>query len=703
MAPLRHLYPPLMKCPLVSRAVQAALGWSALAWFPPATAQPVAPEVALPSVAVRATALRSNSGTKTDTPLIETPQSISVVTADKMRERGAQSVVEALRYTPGVQVNWMGNDELRNDWVSLRGFISLFNSDYRDGMQQLRYDQVRVRTEPYSLERIDIVRGPSSMLYGQGTPGGIVDKTTKRPRAEPLREVEVQLGSFERRQAAFDLGGPLDAAGDWSFRLTGLARDAQTAYRYDAAHSVPDSRRFLAPAFAWRPNASTSLTVLANAQEDRNGTTAGLLPPYRAMVGDHGFDRFVKQTSALSYLFEHRFNDDWQVRQHLRNQQGELEYQEISSFTQPDAAGRIEARDGFASRQAMHSVSVDNQLQGRLRHGAFEHTVLAGLDYRRLRGVDLYLNARAGPLDLWSPVYGQAIEVLPAFYDERERTTQSGVYLQDQVKFDRWALVLGGRQDHTLSHIDNLIDQRVTQESARKFSGRMGLAYLSPGGAVPYASYATSFDPQSGTAHDGNPFKPSTGRQFELGVKYQPKASRDLVAVSVFDISQRNLLTTDPVHAFFSVQQGEVTSRGVELEVKSGLTRNLELVGAATYNLVRIAQSNNGDVGKTPTMTPRQMVSAWLQHSQPDGPLRGLGWGGGLRYVGATFVDADNTLRNGGVALFDTAMHYTSGAWRFALKANNLFDKEVITCRYTWFDCRYGVPRSLLATATYHH
>ena len=670
-----------------------------------------APVSQLPSVTVTGgveptygyIAEEARSATKTGTPLAETPQSISVVTEGEVRNRGAQSVAEAIRYTPGVFANYYGSDETRNDWIQLRGFAST-TMNYRDGLSQLDFDQLRVRDEPYGLERIEILRGPASVLYGKVAPGGVVNKVSKLPTVAPLREVALQAGSHDRRQAAFDLGGALDAGGEFSYRLTGLLREADTPYEYDSRHSIPDDRRYFAPAFTWRPSAATSLTLLANYQKERSGPTYTQLYPYRVMTGDYSFDRYDKTTQSAGYLFEHAFNDAWTVRQNFRYQEGKLDYNEINDNVLADD-GRTLSRTGYATVQRAHGLVVDSQLQGRLRHGLFEHTLLAGLDYRQRTGTEYYRDVVVGDLDILRPVYGQHIPYPDAsrtWLDTRETTRQTGVYLQDQVKYDRkWVVMLGGRQDWARTEAtDRLADARSVEKS-HKFTGRVGFVYLADNGLAPYASYSTSFEPQSGSDFGGNRFVPTTGRQLEAGVKYQPADSQSMIALSVFSLEQQDVLTADLVHDGFSTQEGEVASRGAELEAKAALGKGLDLLASYTFNPVRISKSNYGDEGKYQPLSPKHMASAWLNYALPGDVLAGLSLGVGARYIGKTYVDSDNTLQNGSFVLFDAAVRYETGKWSLAVNATNLFDREVITCRNSLANCRYGAPRSVIATASY--
>ncbi|WP_144632306.1 TonB-dependent siderophore receptor [Bordetella genomosp. 13] len=646
----------------------------------------------------------TTTGSKSATALREIPQSVSVVGAQEMRDRGAQTVAQAVQYVPGVQVNNFGGSEVRNDWIVLRGFDAKITGDYRDGLNQLPYDQIRVRMDPYALERVEVIRGPSSVLYGQVAPGGLVNRITKRPTRDAFGEIQLQAGSFERRQAAFDVGGPLDDGGKYLYRLTGILRDAGTQDEYDSSHRYPDDLGYIAPAFTWQPDADTSFTLLTHYQHDRTDGESRPVYPFHTLVGDYDFNKYDRKTYSVGYLFERRFNSGFTVRQNARYQYGDLDQRDLYSLSMlPD--GHTIRRYALASKEHADGVVADNQAEWKFAAGPTQHTLLAGLDYRFQNGQQRYRQGLAPNLDLADPRYGLDIPYPTAagtIIDQKEINRQMGLYLQDQIKLDRWMLTLGGRQDWARATRQDYLAGQTTRTQDDAFTGRAGVAYLFGNGLTPYASYSTSFLPQSGTSKSGSPFVPTKGEQYEIGLKYQPPGSRSLAAISLFDLRQRNVLTPDPTDLAFSVQTGEIRSRGVELEGKAELARGLFLLASYTYNDVEVTRSNNPvELGHAPIVTPRHMASAWLDYTLPASTLAGLGMGAGIRYVGKTYANVANTLENGSSVMVDAAIHYDTGPWRFAVNANNVFDKTTIVCRNNTLNCRYGLERSVVGTVAY--
>ncbi|WP_082988134.1 TonB-dependent siderophore receptor [Bordetella bronchialis] len=645
------------------------------------------------------------TGSKTDTPLREIPQSISVVTQQEMRDRNDLSVAQAVQYVPGVQVNNFGSNDVRNDWIVLRGFDAKLSGDYRDNLSQMPYDQIRMRMDPYALERIDVIRGPSSVLYGQVAPGGIVNRVTKRPTAEAFGDVGIQFGSWDRKQAQFDLGGPIDKDGKYLYRLTGIWRDAGTQDKYDAGHRYPDDLGYIAPAFTWRPDADTSFTLLTNWQHDRTGGESRPVYPTHTLVGDYDFNKYDREQYSIGYQFSHRFNSAFTVRQNARYQKGWLDQRDLYALRMlPD--GHTISRYALVSKESADSFVIDNQAEFKFQTGPAEHVLLAGVDYQFLDGQQHYRQGTAPTLDLDNPKYGLDIPYpseAGTIIDLKQINRQLGVYLQDQIKLDKkWVLTLGGRQDWARSDSNDRLAGDTTRQNDDDFTTRAGLAYLFDNGITPYVSYSTSFLPQAGATKDGTPFKPTKGQQYEVGVKYQPPGGNSYVAVSVYDLTQTNVLTTDPTDIAFSVQTGKVRARGVELEGKANLTRNLDVLASYTFNDIRVKRSNNpAEEGNMPIVTPEHMASAWLNYTLPSGLLRGLGMGAGVRYIGKTYADVANTITNDDAVLFDAGLHYEIRGWRLGLNVINLFNKETVVCRNTTLNCRYGQERTFVGTLSY--
>ncbi|MBB4842341.1 iron complex outermembrane receptor protein [Paucibacter oligotrophus] len=679
------------------------------------------------------TAKRSATGTKTDTALTETPQSISVIAAGEIEARAATNLKEAVGYTAGVTPSV--SYDAREDLISLRGFPFDWASSYLDGLQMPSSTYGNALLEPYGLERVEVLKGPASMLYGASSTGGLLNMVSKRPLADAFRELQLQLGDHDRRQLAADLSGPVGADKTWRYRLTGLLRKSANEVEF-----VRDNRVFIAPSLSWHPSAQTQLTLLASYQKDdlgQSGGTQAFLPASgialpnpngkisrRTNGGEPGFDFYKKEQRALGYEVEHRFDPHWALQQSLRWRELRLDYQSGygMGLDADDAKQRTLKRSAFGSFGGNKSLSADTRLLTNWGTEALAHTSMLGLDYRHSKVDERNYFGAAPSIDIFAPVYG-ANMVLPAVpdADQTVENRQLGLYLQDQLKIaQRWTVTLGLRWDASR----NKVSERRSPDTAltkneSQLTGRAGLNYLFDNGLSPYLSVATSFTPTLDPNAYGEPFDARTGKQFELGLKYQPLGSDSLVTAAVFDIRQRNTLTADPdqaKHPFGQVQTGEYRSRGFELEARTqfdlGAPRALGATVAYTYLDPKYTKAAPGaellpfsNLGRAPKGIAKHSGSLWLDYRLPL--LKGSSVALGARYVG----ERPNTdMEMLGVpnsrfmlpafTVFDAALRYETGAYRLALNLANLADKEIYDC---WGDrCWYGAGRSLRATLSYN-
>jgi len=679
-------------------------------------------------------AQQSATGTKTDTPIIENPQSVSVVGRPQIEQQGSQTVADSLRYTAGVLAGSRPGN--RFDDVFIRGFGGFgFTAGYvqfLDGLKMQRGVSYAVpNIDAYGLERVEVIKGPASVLYGQSNPGGLVNMVSKRPTERPFGEVQFQAGNYSRMQAAFDIGGPLDKDGRLLYRLTGLGLDSSTAVDF-----TDQQRVFIAPALTWRPTEDTTITFLNHYQNDPKSyqpnylPAQGLLPgqpgvpsnPYGRLptsfyVGDPSHDSYKREWVSSGYELEHRFSEIWTVRQNLRYQHLTSEFYAIpanpgyANTANPNAIQRAKT----SVDEAFDGIVVDNQAEAKFNTGIINHKVLFGIDYQYSDARRLLGQARNVPnLSTLNPVYYQNIPRAAFQTDQTQESSQFGVYIQDQMKIDRLVLSLAGRHDtsqiqfNTLTLANNA--RSIVNQDDRQFTYRAGALYLFDSGLAPYANYATSFEPAPYLAAGDTPLLPMTGRQYEFGVKYQPPGYDALITASYFDIRQQNVVNADPSNIGYYVQTGEVSSRGFELEVKASLSKSLNLVGSYTYLDAEVtADRLPVNVGKRPFSVPENMASLWADYTFRGGQLGGLGLGGGVRYIGNTAGDPANTFFVPSVTLFDAAIHYDFGylrpelkGWSARINANNLFDKEYVAACYTLSNgCFWGARRTVVGTLKY--
>ena len=586
---------------------------------------------------------RATTATKTDTKLIETPQSISVVPSRQITEQGATELQDALRYTAGVRAEAYGFDTRQNN-VESRGFAVV---EYVDGLNRLLASgafPLMPRPDPYTFERVEVLRGPSSVLYGAGTTGGVANMVSKRPRLDFGGEIGVQYGTYDRKQLQFDVTGALNAERTLAGRLVGVVRDAgmQTDH-------VPNDRYLFAPSLLWRPDDRTSVTLLGLFQKDTTASSQQFMPVAatlkapggrrlsdRRFLGEPTGDTLATQQVAGTLLIDHRFNDWLKVNSSTRFVKSKVHFVEIfpDTYTNPDnpfhADGRTLDRLTYEVRQRNQAFTTDNNLQFDFVTGPLTHKVLVGIDYVNFRLKGSQASGATTPIDAYSPVYGN-FDLPPLERNPTLRQSQIGVYVQDQIRYGNWAsLVLGIRRDHAEArvHDTHTIDNAV--------SARVGLIVDVGYGFSPYVSYSESFQPVSGLDLYGRVFKPQRGRQYEAGVKWQPE-SGTLVTLSAFHIRETNRLTNDPDNVLNTVQTGQVRSRGVELEASWAVTPDINLIGAYTFTDAKITRSGDPtEIGERLDSVPKHMASIWGVKTFKLSDDWAVRVGLGLRYVGPT-------------------------------------------------------------------
>lgn len=663
------------------------------------------------------TAAHSTTGAKTDTPIIETPQSVSVVTSDFIQTIGATRLKDALAYTAGVNTSPWG-DESQYDWLYIRGADAYSPGFYKDGLQLRNVGTWSVwQTENYGTERLEILRGPASVLYGQNGPGGVINVVSKQPTADRGADLEVQIGNQSRRQVAADLRGP--ATDSLLYRFTGLVRDGELA-----VGDLPDDRVFLAPALTWQPTQDTSLTVLAEYLRMRVGSVwksypavGTLLPnpnghiPVDTFIGERDFDRYDQDQWQIGYLLDHRIDTTWTLRQGVRYGRYETDYRTSYNgqfvTVNPDDPNdpsnfRLMARSPFASDEEARSFVVDNQVQASFGSDTWQHTALLGLDYQRTRfDVNAIFSGVAAPIDLYAPERGGEVVLNAPGLDSLATYQQTGVYVQDQLKFQKhWVATLGGRYDRAKIATNDRLADANSQQTDSAFTGRAGLVYLAPSGWAPYVSYSESFMPTTTLDTDtGKPFKPETGRQYEAGLRYQPEETNGSYSVAAFDVRRRDFVTYD--ETFTPGQTGEVEVRGVEFEAAVQPIVNLNVTAAYTWTPKAdvLASNNSNEIGKQLLVVQEHQASVWADYRFEIGVKVGTG----VRYTGSSYGSKEMApTKIPDYTLLDAMIGYDVGPWLFALNARNLTDKRyVATCDGSGQSCSYGQSRRVTATASY--
>ncbi len=653
------------------------------------------------------------TASKTTAPLIETPQSVSVILRDQIDLLNFVDVQQAVRYTAGVVGENYGPD-LRFDFLTLRGFIPV---QYIDGLQAPVSSTIsNVGVDLYGMEAIDILKGSSSVLYGSTPPGGIYNLTTRRPSTRFGGEVQVKYGTDDFKQAAGTVTGEL--TNGLSARLTGLYRDRDSQTDF-----VTAKRAYVAPAVALEIGPDTKLTALGFYQWDRvEGDTNGFLPAAGVLftnpvgevrrsvnLGEPDYNFYRRTQWGAGYELTHRFSDALKFTQNVR--WGEYhEYQQIIYASGLAADNRTVSRSNFPFKDDTEQFVADNRFDANLAMGSIEHHIIVGLDYRNYREASSFAFGDGGTIDLFNPVYrGSAafpVPALSAFTDVRLK--QTGVYAQDQIKAGGFIVTLSGRQDWT--KITNAIPATPTDVKQDKFTWRAGATYVTEAGLAPYVSYATSFLTNIGSTVSGQSFKPSEGKQWEAGVKYDARGMSEDVKLfataAVFRIAQSNPLLTDPANVFFKIQTGEVVSKGVELELVGRFQQKLSVNASYSYTDAKITRSAFApELGARLPATPRHKASLFVDYTHDKGTLAGLGAGVGVRHLSSSPGVTPSSIpavlyTSPATTLFDGTLHYDIPGWRFAVNGSNLFDKRYAGRCTGPTSCFFGQSRQVIGTVT---
>lgn len=678
-------------------------------------------------------AKRSSTATKTDTPITEIPQSVSVIPRRELDMRSVQNFTEALRYVPGVVVDQFGFEGRGFEYVQMRGFNATNTANFRDGLSNTATGLFfgAFITDPYALERVDVLRGPSSVMFGRGDASGIINRIYKRPSATPIREIEFQYGNFDRKRIAADIGW---ASKDEKlmFRLVtlGLDTDTQVKYPNTGGDRAGNERFYIAPSVTWRPTAATTITLMGDILHNRSGASPFYLSGpdgnfTNRLAQDPKFTRYNADQSSYSHQIEHHFNEIFTVRQNFRYAQQDGRFSDLFrlGYNFPDQPTLVE-RSAFATRERLSQTVLDTHLQARINTGPIHHTALLGVDWNATNASMKYFEGNAAGiptpgLDVANPVYPQDIPTPDILgVHAKQKIDQLGFYLQDQVRYQNWILTLGGRYDRvSTKDKDRLVPDDPEFNAGVKrtaFTGRAGLTYLFSNGIAPYVSYSQSFLPQAGFDRNFNSFNPTRAAQYEVGIKYQPVGKNSLYTMALFDLTKTNVLVRDPSDplGFRSMQAGEVGSRGAELEARTEILPGLNFIGNFTYQEVNVTKTTEEDTkNRMPVQIPNTTTSAWLDYSvghygvnwlQRVGInnvewLRGLGIGGGVRYIGRVYDDAQNTSTTPAFTLFDATLRYDYGPWLFTINASNIFNNHYISA-HTFGNFYLGTQRTIVGT-----
>lgn len=712
----------------------------------------------------------AGSGTKTGTPLNITPQTITVIDNEEMTRRNVLSINQALGYVAGVAANQRGGTVTRYDQLILRGFAP---GVFLDGMRLLAGPYSMPQIEFNRVDHIDVVKGPASVLYGNSTPGGLINLTSKTPEAVSSGRIEGQIGTYATRRLVADINQPLTADGQLLARVVGGWQKGDGLTR-----NTFSERWHISPMLTFAPDPATSFTLIGTYQHSPSGGGYSGVPAYGSVLtnpfgelprdlntGDPGYERYNHKAQSVELLVRHDFDEHLTARSSARYQNNTLSYRQlyVAGFATTGTGSSRKSdfstivRGGGGADEDFDTLTIDNNLNARFNTGPLKHSVLVGLDYQRITGEN-FQQFNSGQtsnaltsipnLNLYAPSYGGTLPTFDltalssAYTNTYSKRDQVGVYLQDQIAIGRLQLIASGRKDWYTQNSLNKKNSSVTRLEQDAFTMRLGALYEFAFGVSPYFSYAESFEPQAGSTYLGVPFEPVTGRQYEGGIKFQPRGAKALFTVSVYDLRRQKVPVADPLAGTGSIpsnsqiQIGEVRVRGAEFEGRGEIVPGFDIVVAASYTdaiITRGAPATAATMTATaiPTTTgtrqlgtPKWAASAFLSYDfgkagRATGPLAGLSFGSGLRYVGGSDGTTNYAVINGlatferfttkDFMLVDAVVGYdlgkaseVLGGWSVAVNAANLFDKtHVSACPFN-NSCYYGAARTVMGSLRFN-
>ena len=652
-------------------------------------------------------ATRSASATRTDTAIHETPQSISVVSRDVVEDLSATRLQDALDYAGGIgRGNNFGGQGLTT--FTVRGFTT--GEFYRNGFPINRgYPNM---PDANTIERLEVLRGPATMLYGRGDPGGTFNVVSKQPLAERTVTLGSQVSDQGMRRGTLDASGPLDEEGRLAYRLNVIGEGGDTFRDH-----VETERYGVAPVVTWQVNDTTRLTFEGDFMRNNAPLDRGLTH-YAGQRGTASRDTFFGEkdvgklhndNNMLQVRFEHMLNDDWTLAGGTQWLDGTLQGNAVEG-NGIAADGRTLGRNFNYRKLEWTDRDTQLNLTGHFSMGGFEHTLLTGIEYEDYDYQSIIQRSAVGagayPIDIFDPVYGQprpALTRKPT--DDQENLKTFGVFVQDQVALtERLKLLAGARFERFEHKYENFaIANGDWDASHNAVTPRLGMIYDLTDTVAVYANTARSFKPNTGRNAQGGGFKPEEGKSYEMGIKWEALDRQVSVDAAVYQIEKRNVLTSDPQDSTLNVAAGEVRSRGFDLNVAGNLTPEWRVIGGYAYVDAEVVKDNTFEKGSRLLNVPRNSFSLLNVYEFQDGGLKGLGLGLGARYVDERAGKMGvNPFSMDSYTVVDLLGYYkVNERIRLNLDLKNLFDADYEEGAFGGVYAYPGAPRTVQAGISY--
>ncbi|WP_322742533.1 TonB-dependent siderophore receptor [Gloeocapsopsis crepidinum] len=622
-------------------------------------------------------------GTRTDTPLRDIPQSIQIIPQQVLQDRQARGITEGLENAPGINSITSAADG--RDWFSVRGFEN-YGGFLINGIPD---PQISINGGFVNAERLEVLKGPAGALYGEtGSLSGTINVVTRQPLSDPFYEVSLSAGSYNDYQGIFDLSGPLNNSGTVLYRLIGSYRNFDNFIDF-----FEGSETFIAPSLALKLSPNTDLIVEGdiNIMDRQDGDTAQPIlgtvlenpngEVSRSFNPEGPVDNLQIINARVGYRLEHRFNENWKLRNAFRYTRYDDEDGKIFFFSDSLADdNRTLNRTFYSGSGYGNNYYLDADLLGTFSIGSLEHQLLVGLSLNRNISDFRARFGSAQPVDIFDPVYDQTVDLTGELTDDSFTTRDTiGIYLQDQITIaENLKLLLGGRVDFFEETKDDRLTDEETSQSDTAFSPRVGIVYQPIPPISLYASYARSFAPTIGRAAGGDILLPERGTQYEVGIRADISDQLS-VNLALYDLTRFNVTTDDLDNPGFSVQTGEQNSQGIELDISGEILPGWNIIGGYAYTDAKVVEDNVIPEGNRTFSAPEHSFNLWTSYRIQDGDLQGLGFGIGFYYLGERWADIANTVELPSFLRTDAAIFYEREQFRAALNFRNIFDIESYT------------------------
>lgn len=656
-----------------------------------------------------------STATKSSATLLETPQFVSVIKREQMDTLPSESISQALRYSAGVTSEKFGAFGGGIDFSKIRGFDADY---YLDGLRVIGNSGIwGPQVDSWTLNSIEAVHGPSSALYGQGGAGGVINMQSRRPTANESHQIQFQKGNFDNNAVKFDTTGAMNDDETLLYRMNGLALSTDSQ-----VNSSKQSRYLLAPSITWQPNEKLNWTVLSQYQHDPHighyntlpAQAIGLLPnpngklDFTQNYSDPKHEKSTRTQWSVTSLVEYQVSSSVTLKQNMR-------YSDVDTHIKRDFTRGFLAGDRLLTAVYQDSPSksktfvADNQLVYKVKTGDIRHELLTGFDFQTGKLDKDWWGSQTVSFDPWVKPHHPEFKPYPV---SRTSTTQRfdryGVYLQDQLSWQQWDLILSGRYDWSYLDTDNNLSHTTQKNDTSAWSQRVGLTYAFENGFSPWISFSDSFDPVLGTDADGKSFIPTESKQAEVGLKYQ--SDNLMASVAAYELEQKNVTTHNPLNPDYYNQTGKIRSRGVDFESRMALTPSVNVMVSYAFTDNKITESQDLSVlNKHPVQVPKHSGSAWVDYRFHSPYLEGALVGVGVRYLGETWGDNTNTFKVPAVWLGDISARYQMDAlapeltgMELGLTVSNVTNKSYVASCTSSTYCSIGTNRTLLATLNYY-